>query len=158
MPPYTREELNVGKLWPESFPPNSIFCVISVTAFKKVKGQSRNPTFFASPDIVSSITKTACHYYSSRISLHHGGLLGISMLFAFTVKRFTFLSAQIVLTFTQTMKKMYVHPGLCNLNRNTVTQTDKWSVKRAMNYNNFFTSCAAAEIGSDFVCLLYPLE
>ena len=43
----TREELNVGKLWPESFPPNSIFCVISVTAFKKVKGQSRNPQLFS---------------------------------------------------------------------------------------------------------------
>ena len=43
----TREELNVGKLWPESFPPNGIFCVISVTAFKKVKGQSRNLQLFS---------------------------------------------------------------------------------------------------------------
>ena len=126
MPPYTREELNVGKLWPESFPPNGIFCVISVTAFKKVKGQSRNPQLFSHrltlfPPLLRPLATTIAVGYLCTTAT----FLGISMLFALTVERFTFLSAQIVLTFAQTMKKMHVHPGLGNLNRNTVTQTNK---------------------------------
>ena len=98
----TREELNVGKLRPESFPPNGIFCVISVTAFKK--GQSRNPQLFSHrltlfPPLLRPLATTIAVGYLCTTAT----FLGISMLFALTVERFTFLSAQIVLTFTQTI-------------------------------------------------------